>query len=101
MPTPSGLPKVGEVWELAIKIPGHPVTPKRVVVIERSGGDYWSLRVAWFEPADPAGPVADPAVVRGHWRTRTWVDASYHRQQGWLRYIGPAGPNTKAALGLG
>jgi hypothetical protein len=89
MPTPTGLPKVGEVWELAISIPGRQIRPRRVVVIERSAGEYWSLRVAYRTTPD------------GPWQRHLWVDASYHLRQGWLRYIGPAGPNTKASLGLG
>jgi len=89
MPTPTGLPKVGEVWELSIPIPGRQPTRQRVVVIGRTAGDYWSLRVARRKTAE------------GPWERRLWVDASYHLAQGWLTYVGPAGPTTKAELGLG
>lgn len=83
MPTPTGLPKVGEIWELAIRIPGREVVPQRVVVLERSGGEYWSLRVA-----------------NAQGRRTLWVDTSYHLQQGWLKYIAPAGPETRKRFGL-
>lgn len=84
MPTPSGLPKVGEVWERTIKLPpdGRPFT-YGFVVLERGRGDYWSLTVH----------------VRG--RAELWAHASYWLRQGELRYIGAAGPKTKKRLGLG
>jgi hypothetical protein len=87
MPTPTGLPKVGEVWELSIPIPGREPASHRVVVIERTGGDYWGLRVA--------------KTKAGHWERTWWSDGAYWLRQGWLTYVGPAGPQTKAALGLG
>lgn len=83
MPTPTGLPRTGEVWELAIKIPGQQPAPQRVVVIERTRGDYWALRVF--------------SHSKGR---RLWVDPAYWLQQGWLTYVGPAGPKTKKELGL-
>lgn len=84
MPTPTGRPKVGEVWELNIPIPDMETVPQRVVVLERSGGDYWSLR-----------------VYRTDGTRDLWVDCAYWVQMGWLKYIGPAGPKTKRKLGLG
>lgn len=83
MPTPTGLPKVGEVWELTLKLPGQPSTSQKVVVVERGRGDYWSLRVFSYSGG-----------------TRLWVDASYHFSRGDLKYVGPAGLNTKKKLGL-
>jgi hypothetical protein len=84
MPTPTGLPKVGEVWELEVKVPGRESKPIRVVVLERGRGDYWSLRVY--------DPRKNERVL--------WVDPAYWLQMRWLKYIGPAGPNTKKKLGL-
>jgi hypothetical protein len=84
MPTPSGLPKVGEVWQLAIRVPGQPVSPQRVVILERTRGDYFALR-----------------VYTSDGRRVLWVDSAYHLQQGWLTYVGPAGPQTRKKLGLG
>jgi len=72
MPTPTGLPKVGEVWELDIHIPGRENEPQRVVVLERSRGDYWALR-----------------VVNAKGKRALWVDPAYWLQQGWLKYVGP------------
>ena len=89
MPTPTGLPKVGEVWRLAIPIPGRQPVVHQVVVIGRTPGEYWGLRVASRRTAE------------GPWERRLWVDASYHLHQGWLTYVGPAGPKTKGELGLG
>lgn len=88
MPTPTGLPKRGEVWELTVPalgvIPaGWKPTPIRCVVLERGTGSYWPLRV----------------YVPGRGGTQ-WVDSSYWLSKGWLRHIGPAGPDTKARLGL-
>jgi len=88
MPTPTGLPKAGEVWEKTVKLPPdwQPHTT-RFVVIQRGRGDYWSLRVA---------------VRNGdHYKMDLWVDAAYAMQQGQLRYIGPAGPITRKTLNLG
>lgn len=83
MPTPGGLPMAGEIWELLL-----PTAPRRrVVVIQRGQGDYWSLRV---------GHQPRPGV----WKRDLWIDPAYWLAQGWLRYIGPAGPQTRAALGL-
>ena len=89
MPTPTGLPKVGEVWEKTIKLPprrqGEPweTTVIRFVVLERGRGDYWSLK------------VYVPGLGRDH-----WVDPAYYFGIGQLKYIGSAGPNTKKKLGL-
>jgi hypothetical protein len=84
MPTPAGLPRAGEVWERTIKLPqdAQPETV-RFVVLHRNGGEYWSLLV-W---------------VPGQGR-QLWVDPAYWLAKGWLRYIGTAGPRTRAELGL-
>jgi hypothetical protein len=84
MPTPTGLPKVGEVWEQTVSLPpdwNPHIT--RFVVLERGRGDYWSLRV----------------FIPGKGR-QLWVDATYHFKNGGLKYIGPAGAETKRKLGL-
>jgi hypothetical protein len=96
MPTPSGLPKVGEVWERHFRLPARNPDAKvrweehriRFVVLERGTGTYWSLRV--YIPTAPE-----------HHQTQLWVDASYWKQQGQLHYIGPAGPETRKKLSLG
>lgn len=83
MPTPTGLPKVGEVWERTIKLPPEwkPFTYS-FVVLERSRGDYWSMR------------------VYANGSEQLWVDPAYSLARGELRYVGPAGPKTKERLGL-
>lgn len=92
MPTPTGLPKVGEVWERTTRIYSSKPTRTRIqkirfVVMERGRGDYWSMRVA---------------IRKGdHYKISLWVDPAYAMQQRQLTYIGPAGPKTKKALGLG
>jgi hypothetical protein len=53
-------------------------------VLERGRGDYWSLRVG--RPGE---------------KPKLWVDASYFLKTGHLKYIGPAGKETKKKLGLG
>jgi hypothetical protein len=83
MPTPGGLPKVGEVWELAIKLPGQPVEPRKFVVTKRTGGSYWALRVFSYS--------------RGR---ELLVDPAFWLQSGWLKYVGEAGPKTREKLGL-
>jgi hypothetical protein len=85
MPTATGLPQVGEVWERTIKLPPD-WTPHvtRCVVLERGRGDYWSLRV--YVPGQG---------------TLLWVDPAYWLAHGDLAYVGPAGPETKKRLGLG
>jgi hypothetical protein len=83
VPTPGGLPKAGEVWERTITILRDVGPTVRVVVLERSRGDYWALR-----------------VIDSKGRKHLWVDGAYALQQDWLKYIGPAGPETKKRLGL-
>lgn len=89
MPTPTGLPRVGEVWERTFRLPpepGHKVQIQKIrfVVLERGTGSYWSLRVHTANGDD-----------------QLWTDASYWQRNGQLRYIGLAGPETKKKLGLG
>jgi hypothetical protein len=86
MPTPTGLPRVGEVWERNVVLPGQPQIPVQAVVLERSQGDYWGLKVA--------------IPSKGGWIRTNWVDPAYWLGQGWLRYIGPAGPATRKEVGL-
>jgi len=84
MPTPTGLPKTAEVWERTITLPPD-WTPHvtRCVVLKRGTGSYWPLSV--YVPG--AGQVL-------------WLDAAYLLARGSLKYIGPAGPETRKRLGL-
>ena len=91
MPTATGLPKVGEVWERTNKLPvtGKPgewdVTVTRFLVLARSGGTNWSLTVH----------------VKGDRQARRlWTEVSYWHSKGDLKYIGQAGPETKKKWGL-
>lgn len=74
MPTPTGLPKPGEVWERTLRLPPdwRPETV-RFKVLARGTGSYWSLTV-------------DAGKGR-----QMWVDASYWLSQGELRYVGQDG----------
>jgi len=66
MPTPTGLPKAGETWAYR----GQPFT-----VIQRTRGEYWSLRIRWTPPL-PGHPVED------------WlVDAPWYAARGELAYL--------------
>jgi hypothetical protein len=87
MPTPGGLPKAGEVWERTFSQPPAEPVVTRFVVLDRTGGDYWALRV-WV-------PGKGPGTGR-----QLWVDPAYWLQRGELAYIGPAGPKTRAMLHL-
>jgi hypothetical protein len=84
MPTPGGLPKAGEVWELQVDVMGDKGPLQRFVVTERSPGEYWSIR-----------------TIDAQGRRNLLVDAPYFLSRGELRYIGVAGPKTKKKLGLG
>lgn len=86
MPTATGLPKVGEVWELHIVVLGKPEPKRQFVVLERGRGDYWSMKVA--------------IPVESGWARTFWVDCAHWMKQGWLRYVGPAGPKTRREVGL-
>lgn len=91
MPTPTGLPKPGEIWERTIRLPitGKPgkwdTTVTRFVVLERTAGQNWSLRVHARGDRQPK---------------RWWTDVSYGFSKGEFRYIGQAGPETRKRLGL-
>jgi hypothetical protein len=90
VPTPTGLPKTGEVWERTWRQPPDwQPQSMRFVVLNRGKGDYWSLRVAISQ--GPGKPY-----LREH-----WVDPAYAFSRNQLKYIGPAGPETKKRLGLG
>lgn len=83
MPTPAGLPKVGEVWERTVSLPPDWLPYRtRFAVIERGRGDRWSLLV--YVPGEG----------------RRWVNAAAWLARGQLRHIGPAGQKTRRALGL-
>jgi len=78
MPTPSGLPQRGEVWERRFKLPPDwEENVWRFTVRERGLGELWSMRVKLHEP----GPHQDPNPL--------WVDCAYWFKQGELHYIGP------------
>jgi hypothetical protein len=84
VPTPTGLPKVGEIWERRFRLPPDwEEEVIRFVVLERSAGDYWSLRV----------------YAQGQGR-RFWVDPAYWHSRGELRYIKDAPPELRRAVGL-
>lgn len=77
MPTASGLPKVGEVWERREKLP--PDWAEQVIrfrVTERGTGAYWALRVEILEPVQPP-----------RFRNQLWVDASYWFSRGELHLL--------------
>jgi hypothetical protein len=67
MPTPSGLPKVGERWTLRTPVQGRAGEAVTVTVTKRGRGDYWTLYVKTDNGA-----------------TAMWVDAAYFMSQGWL-----------------
>lgn len=92
MPTPTGLPKVGEIWEHTRSLPPDwkPQTV-RFVVLARGRGDYWSLKRA----------ILVEENGRKFFKLHLWVDPANAFRLDELKYIGPAGPKTKKALGLG
>jgi hypothetical protein len=79
MPTPTGLPKSGEVWQRML--PNDIVT--KFVVISRGAGQYWGMRV--YVPRQ--GKML-------------WVDCSYWFSKGYLKYVGQAGEETRKRLGI-
>jgi hypothetical protein len=91
MPTPGGLPKVGEIWEKRVRRMAGSGDPVRFVVLERTSGSEWGMRVAYIVERDG----------RKLWERTLWVDCSYGLQQGWYKYIGPASAEVKFELGLG
>jgi len=64
MPTPGGLPKVGETWTYR----DQPFT-----VLARTRGSYWALEVRWHDPRTRR--------VRDEWL----VDAPWYLERGDLR----------------
>jgi hypothetical protein len=89
MPTPTGLPKSGEVWELQIPLPpgskDRPTTQAvRFVVLSRTRDDYWAMQTA--------------SRRRGQWRQQLRVDCAYHLSKRWLRYVGPVGESSMREL---
>lgn len=94
MPTPAGKPRVGEVWSYQVEVLGKHGPKAQFVVLSRSGGDYWSMTVA-----DPIPPLDLDGRPSG-FTSRIVVDGAYALKQGWLKYVGPAGPKTKKELGL-
>jgi hypothetical protein len=55
MPTATGLPKPGEIWRLTRKLPPdwQPIVLE-VEILERSRGDYWSVRVRHLDTGQSA-----------------------------------------------
>lgn len=83
MPTRAkGLPIAGEIWERRTTIEDETIVT-RFVVLERGGGDYWSLRVH----------VVGVGEI-------FWVDSAYWFSKGQLRYVGSADPVYRKKLGL-
>lgn len=81
MPTPSGLPKVGEVWTRTSSLPPDwQPSVVTVKVLERGGGSYWSLRVEVLSYT--VAGVVTPVPERQ--RVQLWVDASYWHSKGEL-----------------
>lgn len=93
MPTPGGLPQVGEVWTRTWKLPPDWVEhTQHFVVIQRGRGDYWSLRVGVVTERDGQKFI----------ETKLWVDPADWFRRGELKYTGHhAGPKTKRKLGIG
>lgn len=91
MPTSTGLPKVGEVWEKQVSLRSGSGEPIRFVVIQRSRGDEWSMRVAYIVKRNG----------RKFWERRMWTDCAYGLQQGWYKFIHDASDEVKFHLGLG
>lgn len=85
MPTPTGLPKVGEIWERTTKLPPdwRPQTI-RFLVLERGRGELWSMKV--YIPK------------RG---TMLWPEASYFMHVQELSYIGDANPQVRKHFNIG
>lgn len=80
MPTATGRPKAGEVWERRVKQP--PNWNMQTIgfrVIQRGQGNYWSLRVEILYYSD--GPV------HAGQRRQLWVDAAAWHARGELHYI--------------
>lgn len=81
MPTPTGLPKVGEIWKRTVRLP--PDWKPHVTVfkvLERGRGDYWSMRVIMLS-IDGELP---PEFHRG---PQLWVDCAYWMSKGELEFV--------------
>jgi hypothetical protein len=81
MPTPTGLPKPGEIWTLTVALPPdwtpHVTTFK---VLERGRGAYWSMRVSIIDhDGEPPNEF--------HRSPKLWVDCAYQMSRGQLKYI--------------
>lgn len=88
MPTPTGLPKVGEVWRHTQTLPKTDGSGEwetisvDVIIIERSGGSYWSARLQY-----PDG------------RVRLVVDVSYWHSKGEFTFVRKLGGAVEARFG--
>jgi hypothetical protein len=93
MPTPTGLPKPGEVWRRTYSLPPDWI-PETVtfIVIRRGRGDYFAL---WVHVHSVNGEPVAPAQQQ-----KLWVDAAYWHSRGELAYVGKAGPETRKRIGL-
>jgi hypothetical protein len=81
MPTATGLPKVGEIWQLTQKFPPDwKPNITKVRVLERGRGDYWSMRVEILEFNGQTPPE--------YHKTKLWVDPAYWFSKGELKYVG-------------
>jgi len=84
MPTPTGLPKTGEVWELQVRVMGKAGPTSRFVVLSRTRDSYWAMRTA--------------SRRGGEWVSQLRVDCAYHLKMRELRYVGPVGEISRAEL---
>lgn len=69
MPTPTGLPKVGEWIRFAFVTPRGKRTDRVGRVVERTGGIGWSVRVMW-EDRKPYEPATDWILTAGYYMDR-------------------------------
>jgi hypothetical protein len=91
MPTPTGLPKPGEIWEKRTKLPepggGDRVWKEYVTrfqVISRSRGDYWAMHVKVLS----GGGIEERVTTMGERaRLQHWVDCAWWMRNGELHYI--------------
>jgi len=90
MPTPTGLPKPGEIWKRTFRLPGYGGDKNwytheiKFKVLERGRGDYWSLRVEILE-VKSGDPGDDPGMPRD--RRQLWVDPANWFRLGQLTFV--------------
>lgn len=80
MPTPTGLPKPGEVWAKTTRLP--PDWKPHVTVFKvksRGRGEYWSMHVEIL--------TMDGESPSVHFRHQHWVDCAYWMSKGELEFV--------------